>query len=122
MSSAALVQWFWFTDPSSLNAAPTDLIAERAGANIHLTWTDIAVGNTGYDLQRATGQGAFASIETLGDVAEATDAGPFTLGQLYRYRVVVIGGAFDGAESNIVGTTPRPMDSVRRRLARMGRR
>jgi len=105
------------------DVAPSDLVASVVAGQVVLTWSDTVLDNTGYAVQRATGAGAFAEINTVGDVETDTDAGPFTEDQFYRYKVVVVGGALAGEESNIVQATPNRSytGGVRSRLRRLHR-
>jgi hypothetical protein len=100
------------------------LVASVSAGDVVLTWSDTVSDNTGYSIQRATGAGAFAEIDTAGANDETyTDPGPFDVDQFYRYKVQVAGGDLDGQDSNDVQATPNRSytGGVRSRLRRLHR-
>lgn len=87
--------------PGAAPRAPSGLSARPLAGGAHLTWTDNASDETGFELERAE-DGAFARIGTVVfDVTQFHDAG-ITPGHHYRYRVRATGSASDSAYSNEV--------------------
>ena len=95
------------TPPLQYVAAPTSLTASLlVGPQVRLTWTDNALNETGFVVQRSTNSGAFVTIATpaalvgTGTVAYLdTTAQP---GTTYAYRVYAVNGAIGSAFSNTV--------------------
>ncbi|MCJ7485149.1 MAG: fibronectin type III domain-containing protein [Candidatus Aminicenantes bacterium] len=86
-------------------AGPTNLTAAlNAGPSVLLSWTDNAVNETGFVVERAPSGGAFATIGTPGPrtgtgtvtFSDATAA----IGSSYDYRVKAVNGALSSAYSN----------------------
>lgn len=79
-------------------AAPTDLRAVPAtsGSYVDLTWTDNANNETGYSLDRCTGQGCadFSALATLGANATSYRDAGLVPGATYNYRVYATHSAF----------------------------
>jgi hypothetical protein len=69
--------------------APTDLAAERIGRTaVRLTWSDVAVGEEAFVVERQRNAGAF--IPTLfvpADVTQAVDSLDIRTDSTYSYRV-----------------------------------
>jgi PKD repeat protein len=89
-------------------AAPTNLTA-RARAWVQLAWTDNAVGETGYVIERCAGQActSFAPVAYLeGNRRRYTDVmvAPRTT---YRYRVAATGPGGQSPYSNVATVTTR---------------
>ncbi|MFP4281775.1 MAG: S8 family serine peptidase [Opitutales bacterium] len=88
-------------------AAPTEVSAQAVHfQSIVLTWTDEALGETGYRVERATGAGDFALLaEVAADGTSLTDTAvsPETT---YRYRVVVEGAKMELVSAEATATTP----------------
>ena len=81
---------------------PTALaVAQTSGVNALLTWTDNASDETGFRIERKTNAGGtFAAIATVSsNVATFSDAGPFTHGNVYYYRVLATSAEGDSAPS-----------------------
>lgn len=76
--------------------APVNLAATAQGTSaVQLSWTDVAVTETGYEMERKTGAGAFAKIATLGVGAVAMTDNGVAPATTYTYRVRAINN--DGA-------------------------
>jgi len=89
-------------------AAPAGLSAAAiSGSEVQLSWTDTSANETGFELERRTGDGAFASVTTTaGDTTGFTDSG---LSQCtsYSYRVRAVNAAGASAYSaEATATTP----------------
>jgi len=88
--------------------APTTLTATVVvGPQVNLAWDITGIsGEDHYSILRrdATGGGSFAEVHTVTSGVDvwAVDAGPFTTGHRYGYRVDVVGGASDGLSTNVV--------------------
>jgi hypothetical protein len=95
-------------DYDSTPGTPTGLTATAAGpGTIGLAWTDVAVGEVQWRVQRCTGAacGGFVDLANLAaGVTNYTDTGlnPSTL---YRYRVYAVNAAGSSAFSNIAEAT-----------------
>ncbi len=82
--------------------APT--VTQTSGANAQLTWTDSAGNETGFRIERKINPtGTFTSIGTITSNSTAfADAGPFTHGNVYYYRIFATNAAGDSAPSTEV--------------------
>ncbi|MEJ2695319.1 MAG: S8 family serine peptidase [Candidatus Sulfobium sp.] len=90
--------------------APTDLDASSTlPSEVSLSWSDNATGEDGYTVERKTGDGGYAVVQTLGpDAAGYTDSG-LVAGTTYTYRVRAfnnIGESLDGPGNVATVTTP----------------
>ncbi len=100
----------WITVTSGATAiphAPTGLQASILGAgNATISWNDNASDETGFRLERKNGpSGTFATVATLpANTTSHTDAGPFSAGTVYFYRVVATGAGGDSAFSEMAAT------------------
>ncbi len=84
---------------------PTNLaVVQSSAVNAQLTWNDNAADETGYRIERkVNGTGSYATLITLAaGVTAYTDAGPFTQGNVYYYRVIATGATGDSIASNEV--------------------
>lgn len=81
-------------------ATPTGLTATAASTSgINLTWTDNSAGETGYEIQRKTGAGAFATVTTTAaNVTSYSDSG-LAAATTYTYRVRATGTGGNSAYS-----------------------
>jgi FtsP/CotA-like multicopper oxidase with cupredoxin domain len=91
--------------------APSGLTARVANMNpptVALAWTDNSTTETGFQIQRATGNnGTFNTIfTTAANVTTYNDLN-VTVGTTYRYRVRAINAAGNSAYSNIASVTVR---------------
>ncbi|MCZ6673965.1 MAG: fibronectin type III domain-containing protein [Verrucomicrobia bacterium] len=78
--------------------APTILTAQAsAQSRIDLTWADNSLVETGYRIERKSGEGAFEPHATVDQGISAYVDGTVTVDLAYTYRVV---GVYDGGESN----------------------
>jgi len=84
---------------TNVPATPTDLVAQTNGpTSIELNWTDNATGETGYEVERCTGDACidFVFFTALPANANNYTDGTVELGNTYRYRVRALGnGASD---------------------------
>jgi fibronectin type 3 domain-containing protein len=91
-SNVALVDW-----TGSAPAAPTNLGATVASATqVDLTWTDNAINETGYDVERSDDGVTFAVVATLPADAVTYSDPTVGVGNGYTYRV---------AATNLTGTS-----------------
>lgn len=99
--------------------APTDLRGSIVAGQVHLVWSDTATDATNYSVQRrdVTANGVFAEINlAAAHTVTYDDAGPFTAGHRYQYRIVVVGGAADTLASNSI--TMFEQGTLQRRVRR----
>jgi hypothetical protein len=92
-------------------------VASAAPA-LTLTWTDNSDNETGFRVERKVGTGAWVQLGTLlpGNAITATDAGPFTMGTTYTYRVCAFNAWGDSAWSNeaaVLTATPAAPGTVK---------
>ncbi|MGZ6224725.1 MAG: multicopper oxidase domain-containing protein, partial [Syntrophales bacterium] len=88
-------------------AAPYDLIATLAGAQVNLAWTDNSNNETGFRIERATGAGAFVTLGTVGANVTAFSDTTVQSAVIYSYRVFAFNGAGDSLPSDTaMVTTP----------------
>ncbi|MCP4550390.1 MAG: M28 family peptidase [bacterium] len=82
-------------------ADPSNLVATAASqTSINLTWTDNATDEDGFEVQRKTGSGSFATVATLGaNVTAYTDTG-LAPGTTYDYRARATKGSLTSGWSN----------------------
>ncbi len=75
-------------------AAPTNLTGTAtSGTQINLSWTDNATNETGYKIQRKTGNGSFTDAGSTGtDISTFSDLG-LTNNTTYTYRVYAFNSA-----------------------------
>jgi hypothetical protein len=89
---------------TALPIAPTGLTATTVSpSEIQLAWTDNAVNETGYYVERCTGDGCtgFGQIAALGPGANSYLDGGRSLNTAYRYRVRAYNVAGNSGYSNI---------------------
>lgn len=86
------------------NPAQLAVVSQTSGTSAQLAWSDNATDETGYRVERRTNAaGSWSTAATLAAGTTAhTDAGPFTQGNVYYYRVIATGAAGDSAPSNEV--------------------
>mgnify|MGYP000139971309 CR=1 FL=1 len=86
------------------NPSELAITAQTSATNAQLSWQDNAGDETGYRVERKTNAGgAYGTVGTLAANAMSfTDAGPFTQGNVYFYRVIATGAAGDSVPSNEV--------------------
>lgn len=93
--------------PPSPPATPTGLSASAdSWSQVTVSWSDVA-DETGYELQRASGAGSFATIANLGaDVTSHVSTG-LTGSTTYRYRIRASNsGGSSGYSTEASATTP----------------
>ncbi|HDQ71335.1 MAG TPA: hypothetical protein ENN19_04465, partial [Chloroflexi bacterium] len=104
----------WSNETSATTQAPVPpnppsnlAVTASSASQIDLTWTDNATDEDGFELQRKTGTGTFATIATLGaNVSAYSDTG-LTPETTYTYRVRATKGNTNSAWSNeAAATTP----------------
>lgn len=99
--------------PGQLPAAPAALVATEVGSltiQVNLGWSDASANETGFQIERAVGAGAFEPLATVGANVVAysdTTVLPFTS---YSYRVYASNTTGNSAVSNVA--TP-PYTAVR---------
>jgi hypothetical protein len=88
-------------DGASPPAPATGLEVEPASAtDLRLTWVDNSSDETGFRIERKTGDGPFEPIATTGAGATLYRDPNLAPGATYTYRVVVIRDTLDGQPSN----------------------
>jgi len=92
-------------------AAPSGLAATATGpTQVNLTWTDNSADETGFQVERAIGAGAFGVIATVGANVTAYSDTTVVGGTTYSYRVLATGAGGNSAYSNTATvTTPSVM-------------
>jgi hypothetical protein len=93
--------------------APADLTAGATSkTQIALAWTDLTTSETGFEIERRTGQSSFLLIATVGaNVTSYSDTGLFG-GTAYTYRVRAIGAAGPSAYSNNATASTLPVTLI----------
>jgi hypothetical protein len=88
---------------ASLPAAPGNLIANAAGNQITLNWTDNAANETGVSVEQCAGAGCanFTPIAQVGTNVTSHVQTGLALGTTYRYRVRSFNGNGNSAYSNV---------------------
>ena len=96
-------------DPAKVNAPAGLSVASTAYNRVSLTWLDTSDNETGFRVERATGDGAFAEVATLGSGATAYADTSVQELTSYRYRVVAFNTVpGESPASNVVNAaTPR---------------
>lgn len=84
---------------------PSNLVAAGGNGQVTLTWNTTTAA-TGYDVERATGDGEFAPLQSV-TTATLTDTG-LDAGSTYRYRVRATNEAGPGAFSLPASVITRP--------------
>jgi len=74
--------------------APNNFVVTVAGVDATLNWTDFAVGEDGYTIERSFNGGAFAQIDTVGANVQ-TYFDPGLAGGAYSYRIKAYTNAGD---------------------------
>ncbi len=91
-------------DPPMPPANPSALLASAVSAGqVNLTWVDNSDNELTFRIERATGEGAFSTLGTVGmNIINFSDTtvSPETT---YNYRVIAVGAGGDSAPSNISG-------------------
>jgi fibronectin type 3 domain-containing protein len=105
-----ILTWTYSPTATTAPAAPSNLAATPAsGTQIDLTWTNNAVNQTGFRIDRATDNAFTQNLVTESAGASATsfvDSG-LTQGTTYFYRVRATNAAGDSPDSNTAtATTP----------------
>jgi hypothetical protein len=88
---------------------PSALVAGAVSSSqILLTWTDPALDEAGFQIERALNGNGFTPLATVGmNVTSYTDTG-LTASQPYTYRVRAFNGTSASAYSNTASATPPP--------------
>ena len=97
-------------------------IAPLSGAQVSLSWQDNSANELGFTIERAVGDGAFATIANrISTPAEMAASGSrvafvdslVASSTTYRYRIAAYNGGGASAFSNIVAvTTPDPLPAI----------
>ncbi len=93
--------------PVEIPTAPSDLTAAlQSGPQVVLTWTDNAINETGFVIERADNGGAFTLLAEVGAVNNTGSVSyvdtNVVAGSAYQYRVAAINAAGLSAYSNTV--------------------
>jgi hypothetical protein len=93
-----------FTISPSILARPTNLALYSSLAEISLSWTDNALAETGYSIERSSGDANFVKIGEVGsNISTYVDATAISVNS-YFYRVKAINPLGDSFYSNIEST------------------
>lgn len=83
-------------------AAPTDLVAEdHAGAQVGLSWSDLAGDQQGFRVYRSVDGDGYGVWQTLDASSTWVDDADVFVGHLYSYYVVAFNAAGESAPSNV---------------------
>ncbi len=105
-SAAVLEVNFESGTAPTVPAAPSALAAAASGQNsIDLGWTDNADNETGFEVQRRVGSGAWATIATPGVDQTGYDDTGLTPETTYEYRAAAANSAGLSAWSNTISAT-----------------
>lgn len=97
------------TFPSIPPSAPSDLTATAVtGIQIDLSWTDNSSGETGFKIERRSGDEPYSEIRTLTPDISAFSDSPLLPLTTYWYRVKATGFAGDSGYSNEASATTLP--------------
>jgi hypothetical protein len=90
-------------NPMTPPAAPTSLTTGSTGLQVNLAWYDNAVNESGYNLERCTGDTCtnFTQLVVLGQNVRAYDDSAVVANTTYRYRVRAFNDGGTSAYSNI---------------------
>ena len=92
--------------PTTTPAAPSGLTATTNGSSqIDLAWTDNANNETGFKIERHSGDGSFTQIASIGANATSYSNGGLSVSTTYTYRVRATNGAGDSDYSNEASAT-----------------
>jgi predicted phage tail protein len=87
--------------------SPGNLVATVGNRRIDLTWTDRSARETGFRIERHSGDGGFAAMATVAaSVRTYADTG-LAPEHTYTYRVIAISAEGDSEPSNSAVATPR---------------
>jgi hypothetical protein len=113
-ASAATIDYVWTTSPPPTIAAPTNLVATAiSGTQINLTWTDNAVNETGYKIERSTDGTNFYALAGTGVNGHSYSNTGLTAGKKYFYRVYAVNTTDRSGFSNVANAvTPTGTPTV----------
>ncbi len=95
------------TTPYSLPLGPTSLTASPATTtSVSLTWEDIAVNETSYEVERSTGTENFSVVAALPPNSSSFVSGGLAEGTAYTFRVRAVNPAGASPYSNTVTSFP----------------
>lgn len=106
---------------NSLPIAPSNLQANANSIQVLLSWTDNSTNETGFVIERKTGNGTFASIGTSGANFTAFTDSAISPNSVYVYRIFSINGAgpslgYSNELTVSIGNTPQirtlPVSSI----------
>ncbi len=94
------------TTPVAIPTAPSGLAATALGStSVRLTWTDNAVSETGFRIQRRIGAGSWTDLDTAAANTTLYVDGSAQPNTDYSYRVLATNSAGDSAWSNEASVT-----------------
>ncbi len=93
--------------------APSGLTAVASSSSqINLSWTDTSSNESGFRVERATGGGAFAVVQTVGANVTSFSSTGLTASTAYSFRVRAFNSTGDSAYSNVATATTSAAPSV----------
>ncbi|MGN6625881.1 MAG: CBM96 family carbohydrate-binding protein [Tepidisphaeraceae bacterium] len=94
------------TTGATAPAAPTNLTAPSVQTNaVTLNWADNSNNETGFQVQRKQGTGAWATLTTTSANATSYIDTTVSAGQSYSYQVIAVNAAGSSASSNTVNAS-----------------
>ncbi|WP_458008562.1 glycosyl hydrolase family 8 [Flavobacterium sp. PL002] len=101
--------------PATAPSIPSDLLVSVvSNSQINLSWTDTATNETGFKIERASGNGSYSQIATVGAGVVTYNNTALTANTLYNYRVRATNNIGDSGYSNIASGTTTPIGSTMR--------
>jgi len=103
------------TAPPEPPAAPTSLVATAvSNSQVNLSWTDTATNETGFYIERCTGEGctSFAQIATVGAGVTSYQNSGLAASTTYTYRVRAYNAGGNSGYSNEASATTQAAPTV----------
>lgn len=100
----------WAEDPNGPPTDPSSLVAVATSeSRVDLSWNDNSTRETGFEIERAVGEGAFALLATRGANTKSHADTDVTVETAYAYRVRAVGSGGNSEYTNIAEVvTPSP--------------